>query len=72
MLLGAQGGAVVSVVLIGVAISLSEGWLGWTRSASMFATDFTVTVTNTSVGLSPALIVSRAPVGDAAAARARC
>ena len=58
VLIGAQTGAVVCVGLIGAAISLSEGWLGWKALGRMFATDLTVTVTNSSIGLIAALIVS--------------
>ena len=61
MLIGAQASAVVCVALIGAAISLSEGWLGWRQFARMFATDLTVTITNSSLGLVAALIVSTEP-----------
>ncbi|MEA2311623.1 MAG: diguanylate cyclase, partial [Solirubrobacteraceae bacterium] len=58
VLVGAQVSAGVCVGLIGLAISLSEGWLGWRSLTRMFATDLTVTVTNSSLGLVAALIVS--------------
>jgi diguanylate cyclase (GGDEF)-like protein len=58
VLVGAQVSAAVCVGLIGAAISLSEGWLGWPGLLRMFATDLTVTVTNSSLGLVAALIVS--------------
>ena len=49
------------MALIGAAISLSEGWLGLRQFARMFATDLTVTITNSSLGLVAALIVSTEP-----------
>ncbi len=49
------------MALIGAAISLSEGWLGFRQLGRMFATDLTVTVTNSSLGLVAALIVSTEP-----------
>ena len=58
VLIGAQVGAAVCVALIGAAISLSEGWLGWRALGRMFVTDLTVTVTNASVGLVAVLMVS--------------
>jgi diguanylate cyclase (GGDEF)-like protein len=58
VLVGAQAGAAVCVALIGAAISLSEGWLGGRALGRMFATDLTVTITNSSVGLVAALLVS--------------
>ncbi|HEV2787736.1 MAG TPA: GAF domain-containing protein, partial [Solirubrobacteraceae bacterium] len=58
VLVGAQAGAAVSVSLIGAAISLSEGWLGWRGLTRMFTTDLTVTITNTSLGLIAALVVA--------------
>ena len=61
VLVGAQASAVVCVALIGAAISLSEGWLGWRALVRMFATDLTVTITNSSLGLVAALIVSSEP-----------
>jgi hypothetical protein len=57
VLVGAQVSATTCVALIGAAISLSEGWLGLRQLTRMFATDLTVTVTNSSLGLVAALIV---------------
>ena len=48
VLIGAQVSAMVCVALIGAAISLCEGWLGWLPCVRMFVTDLAVTVTNTS------------------------
>jgi diguanylate cyclase (GGDEF)-like protein len=61
VLLGAQVSATTCVALIGAAISLSEGWLGLRQLARMFVTDLTVTVTNSSLGLVAALIISTEP-----------
>src|SRR5215217_5459718 len=61
VLLGAQVSATTCVALIGAAISLSEGWLGLRQFARMFVTDLTVTVTNSSLGLVAALIISTEP-----------
>jgi diguanylate cyclase (GGDEF)-like protein len=61
VLVGAQASAVICVALIGAAISLSEGWFGWRQFTRMFATDLTVTITNSSLGLVAALIVSTEP-----------
>src|ERR671921_2659653 len=61
VLIGAQVSATTCVALIGAAISLSEGWLGLRQFGRMFATDLTVTVTNSSLGLVAALIVSTEP-----------
>ena len=61
VLVGAQVSAIICVALIGAAISLSEGWLGLRQLTRMFATDLTVTVTNSSLGLVAALIVSTEP-----------
>ena len=61
VLIGAQVSAVICVALIAAAISLSEGWLGFRQLTRMFATDLTVTVTNSSLGLVAALIVSTEP-----------
>jgi len=62
VLVGAQVSAVICVALIGAAISLSEGWLGWRALVRMFATDLTVGgITNSSLGLVAALIVSTEP-----------
>src|SRR3712207_1848908 len=61
VLIGAQASAAVCVALIGAAISLSEGWVGFRQLARMFATDLTVTVTNSSLGIVAALIVSTEP-----------
>ena len=61
VIVGAQVSATTCVALIGAAISLSEGWLGFRQLVRMFATDLTVTVTNSSLGLVAALIVSTEP-----------
>ena len=61
VLVGAQASAIICVALIGAAISLSEGWLGGRQFARMFATDLTVTITNSSLGLVAALIISTEP-----------
>jgi diguanylate cyclase (GGDEF)-like protein len=61
VIVGAQVSATTCVALIGAAISLSEGWLGLRQLTRMFATDLTVTVTNSSLGLVAALIVSTEP-----------
>ena len=61
VIVGAQVSATTCVALIGAAISLSEGWLGIRQLGRMFATDLTVTVTNSSLGLVAALIVSTEP-----------
>ncbi len=61
VIVGAQVSATTCVALIGAAISLSEGWLGFRQLTRMFATDLTVTVTNSSLGLVAALIVSTEP-----------
>src|SRR5690349_6867952 len=61
VLVGAQVSATTCVALIGAAISLSEGWLGIRQFGRMFATDLTVTITNSSLGLVAALIVSTEP-----------
>src|SRR4051794_31184573 len=61
VLIGAQVSATTCVALIGAAISLSEGWLGLRQFARMFVTDLTVTVTNSSLGLVAALIISTEP-----------
>src|SRR3954447_2592456 len=60
-LLGEQVSATTCVGLIAAAISLSEGWLGLRQFGRMFATDLTVTVTNSSLGLVAALIISTEP-----------
>ena len=61
VLIGAQVSATTCVALIGAAISLSEGWLGARQFTRMFVTDLTVTVTNSSLGLVAALIISTEP-----------
>jgi diguanylate cyclase (GGDEF)-like protein len=61
VIVGAQVSATTCVALIGAAISLSEGWLGFRQLGRMFATDLTVTVTNSSLGLVAALIISTEP-----------
>src|SRR5690349_4738649 len=61
VLIGAQASALICVALIGAAISLSEGWVGVRQFGRMFVTDLTVTLTNSSIGLVAALIVSTQP-----------
>jgi diguanylate cyclase (GGDEF)-like protein len=61
VIVGAQVSATTCVALIGAAISLSEGWLGFRQLGRMFGTDLTVTVTNSSLGLVAALIISTEP-----------
>jgi len=58
VLLGTMSSAVITVMLIGVAISLSEGTLRLSTIGQMFAMDFVVTATNTSLGLAGAIVVS--------------
>jgi diguanylate cyclase (GGDEF)-like protein len=58
VLLGTQASAVITVMLIGVAISLSEGALRLNTVGQMLAMDFVVTATNTSLGLAGAIVVS--------------
>jgi diguanylate cyclase (GGDEF)-like protein len=56
--LATQGSALVTVLLIGLAISLSEGALRLKTVAQMLLMDFVVTMTNTSLALAGAIIVS--------------
>ena len=58
VLLGTMSSAVITVMLIGLAISLSEGTLRLSTIGQMFAMDFVVTATNTSLGLAGAIVVS--------------
>ena len=58
VLLGTTASAVITVMLIGLAISLSEGTLRLRSIAQMFAMDFVVTATNTSLGLAGAIVIS--------------
>ena len=58
VLLGTQASAVITVMLIGIAISLSEGVLRLNTIGQMLAMDFVVTATNTSLGLAGAIVVS--------------
>ncbi len=61
VLLGTMASAVITVMLIGLAISLSEGTLRLNTIGQMFAMDFVVTATNTSLGLAGAIVVSTEP-----------
>ena len=56
-LIATQVSAFVTVLLIGAAISLSEGMLGAKSLARMLLMDLTVTSTNASLGLAAAVIV---------------
>ena len=56
-LIACQASAFVTVLLIGTAISLSEGKLGAKALGRMLLMDLTVTTTNTSLGLAAAVIV---------------
>jgi diguanylate cyclase (GGDEF)-like protein len=56
--LAAQGSAIVTVLLIGIAISLSEGTLKLGTLRQMLGMDFVVTTTNTSLALAAAIIIS--------------
>jgi diguanylate cyclase (GGDEF)-like protein len=56
--LATQVGAAATVLLIGMAISLSEGVLRIRTLAQMLGMDFVVTVTNTSLALAGAIIVA--------------
>ena len=67
VLLGTQASAVITVMLIGVAISLSEGVLRLNTVGQMLAMDFVVTATNTSLGLAGAIVVSTDAARDTAA-----
>jgi diguanylate cyclase (GGDEF)-like protein len=58
VLLATTVSAVITVMLIGLAISLSEGTLRLNTIGQVFAMDFIVTVTNTSLGLAGAIVVS--------------
>src|SRR4051812_3555383 len=55
VLVGTMASAVITVMLIGMAISLSEGTLRLNTIGQMFAMDFVVTATNTSLGLAGAI-----------------
>ncbi len=57
-LFATQASAVITVVLIGAAISLSEGLIGAKALGRMLAMDLTVTTTNASLGLAGAVIVA--------------
>ena len=57
-LLATQASAIITVLLIGAAISLSEGLIGAKALGRMLAMDFTVTTTNASLGLAGAVIVA--------------
>jgi diguanylate cyclase (GGDEF)-like protein len=56
--LATQAAAVITVLLIGLAISLSEGALQAKTLGHMLGMDFVVTVTNTSLALAGTLVVS--------------
>ena len=58
ILLGTQASAVITVLLIGLAISLSEGGLKAATVVQMLTMDFVVTATNTCLALSGAIVVS--------------
>jgi diguanylate cyclase (GGDEF)-like protein len=58
ILLGTQASAVITVLLIGLAISLSEGGLKVGTVVQMLTMDFVVTATNTCLALSGAIVVS--------------
>jgi diguanylate cyclase (GGDEF)-like protein len=58
VLVATQASAVLTVLLIGIAISLSEGALRIRTVAQMLTMDFVVTATNTSLGLAGAIVVS--------------
>src|SRR5215213_2931907 len=57
-LLATQAAAVITVTLIGTAISLSEGLIGARALGRMLTMDLTVTTTNASLGLAGAVIVA--------------
>ncbi|MEA2132478.1 MAG: hypothetical protein QOC68_387, partial [Solirubrobacteraceae bacterium] len=57
-LLATQASAVITVTLIGAAISLSEGLIGAKALGRMLMMDLTVTTTNASLGLAGAVIVA--------------
>jgi diguanylate cyclase (GGDEF)-like protein len=56
--LATQAAAVITVLLIGIAISLSEGALHAKTLGNMLAMDFVVTVTNTALALAGTIVVS--------------
>ncbi len=58
VLLATQASAVITVLLIGLAITLSEGGLKLGTIAQMLTMDFVVTATNTCLALSGAIVVS--------------
>jgi diguanylate cyclase (GGDEF)-like protein len=53
-----EAGAIITVVLIGIAISLSEGVIQPKTLGRMLVMDFVVTITNTSLALAAAVIVA--------------
>ena len=57
-LIATQAAAVVTVLLIGAAISLSEGMIGARALGRMLAMDLAVTSTNASLGLAGGVIVA--------------
>jgi diguanylate cyclase (GGDEF)-like protein len=56
--LATQAAAVITVLLIGVAISLSEGALQGKTLAHMLGMDFVVTATNTSLALAGTIVIA--------------
>ena len=60
-LIACQASALVTVMLIGAAISISEGKLGAKVLGRMLLMDLTVTTTNTSLGLAGAVLVAYDP-----------
>ena len=56
--LATEAGAVVTVLLIGIVVSLSEGVIQAKTFGRMLAMDFVVTITNTSLALAGAVIVA--------------
>jgi diguanylate cyclase (GGDEF)-like protein len=56
--LATQAGAIVTVLLIGIAIALSEGGVSLRTLGQMLMMDFAVTTTNTSLALAGAIIVA--------------
>ena len=57
-LIATQAAAIITVTLIGAAISLSEGRIGAKALGRMLTMDLTVTTTNASLGLAGAVIVA--------------
>ena len=61
VLIGTQASAIVTVMLIGIAISLSEGALKIGTVVQMLVMDFVVTATNTCLALAGAIVISTDP-----------